>query len=699
MPAPWQKYGASKSAAAPWTKYSGATAAEVAPAAPSKPAGSMSSFASPYAAYDPTFRKATGTDYDASTRSVGGGVANFLMAAQEDPGAVATAGAAGVNKGVASLVGVPMDFATNVTDLLGAGYGLGMHAITGRPAGEFFEPYDRSQIPLTGDWNANKLDQGATALGGSPATQNPAPNNLAARLAYSAGTGVPGAMTGRAMVAGAAGGGASGLVAEAGGGPGVQAIAGLAGGRAAERVPSPRRAPVTDPMTPSFGRDSASAAAAMPPQLEKVPPAMRGPLVIAMMRGDREMVQAVLEAETLPVPLKLTEGMARGDAKMISDEQNMRAVPGSGIPERMKELNEGLIDNLDEVRRQVSPNVVGNDHIQNGQALIDAYKAYDEPVRAEISAKYKALEDANGGALPLRAGDFVKAAEAQLAAKFKAKRLPADIRADLDSIRDQADLMTFQQFEEMRTSLAKDARKAEAANDGNAAAAINIVRKALEDMPMGEEGSKLKALADDARAAARKRFEALDADPAYRAAVDDDTPTGELSSFADDFVKKYVVNGKAANIQRMQDKLAADPVARETIAAAALNYVKSKSGVNLYTNEGNFSQAGFNRALAEITPRLKQLVPGEVADVLQQLGNVARRIQQRPSGSYVNSSNTYTAAVGKAAKNYTENALNTVVPGVNLGTTIRRQRAEGRDKKRASRALNPLEYLSASADK
>lgn len=623
------------------------------------------------------------------TRTVEGAIA--------DPIGTLNAIPAGLNRGVVAIPGLVADTGANVIDLLGMGYGASRSLISGRPANEFYETYDRAQVVGSGEYLANKLDQGLGSVGAGAATRNPSPNNPAARILYAGASGIPGAVTGRMALAGGAGGASSQIVAEAGGGPAAQAAAGLLGGRVAERVPASPQRPVTPPPSSSFGPDSASAAAATP-QLAKVPADLRGPIIEATMRGDREMVSRVIEAETLPIPIKLLEGQARQDPRLISDEHNLRAIEGSGIPERMQEQNQALIDNLDEIRREVSPNVVASDHIQNGQALIDSYKAYDAPIREAITAKYKALEDANGGQLPINAKSFVDAADKALGKKLKTRYLPNAIAGDLAEFREAGGMMTFEQFENLRTNLATEARKADRAGDGNASAAINVVRRELENMPMDGVSAELKAMADDARASARARFEALDNDPAYRAAVDDDTPSGELSAFADEFVKKYVVNGKLANLTRMREKLGADPTASETLAAAALNYVKSKSGVNLYTNEGNFSQAGFNRALAEITPRLGAMVPNNVAEMLQQLGNVARHVQMRPKGAFVNESNTFTAAAGEVAKGYGEGALNTVVPGAQLGTFIRKSRQKGRDKDRASRALDPRKYLTKAPD-
>ncbi len=660
------------------------------PATTAPPINAQGVMASPFAGYDPSVRNAGNPAERAElAASAGRQVSETVQAIP-----------AAINRGVADLAGLPMDTITSAADLLGMGYGLIESKVRGRPANEFFTPFDRSQVIGTGDWNARMLDAGPTAVAGAPVTPNPFPENPAARTVYAAGRNIPGAVTGRMVLGGAAGGAGSQLVAEAGGDPGMQAAAGLIGGRVAETagVRPPLRA--QDPAQPgSFGRDSASAAAATP-DLQNVPAELRQPLVTAFQRGDRDMVERVVRAETLPVPIRLMEGQARGDSQLMADEFNLRGTD-KNLAARFDEQNQALIENLDTIRREASPNVVANDHVQNGQALIDSYKAYDEPVRAEITAAYQALEDANGGRLPINGKSFVDAADAALERKLATDDLPPQIRSKLEKVRKQGGMLTFEQFESLRTDLATAARDADRGTlggGGNAAKAIRVVRDELENMPIEGAGVEVKALADRARALARERFERMRQDPAYEAAVVDPAPAGGRSPFADNFVKKHVIGGKSANLQRMREPHANDPTAGETIAAAALNYVKSKSGVNLYTNEGNFTQAGFNRALADLRPRLRSLVSGDVADVLEQLGAVAQDLQRQRKGGAFNNSGTFSAAAREASKGYIEGVANTVVPGANLGTFVRNRRAATREKDRAARALDPTRYLTEDAE-
>lgn len=449
----------------------------------------------------------------------------------------------------------------------------------------------------------------------------------------------------------------------------------------------PSAAPDANPLA----RESLGAAAAVPSQLATASPELQAAVKAEARAGgvDRAALDRHLEADSLPIPMKLTEGQATQDVAQLSHEMNRRGKDPE-LAGRFAEQNQQLIDNMDEIRREAAPSVVGNDPLQNGQQLIDSYKTYDEAVRADITQKYQALRDANGGDFPVDGPAFVAEADKALKKSFKSRYVPAQVAEDLEAIRSGEVAMKFEQFENLRTNLAAEARKAERSGDGNAAAAVNIVREALETLPMTGEAAALKPLADAARSAAKSRFDRLRADPAYKASVEDDAGIGESSALADNFIDKYVIKGRASNIDRMRETLANDPTANEVIAAGALNYLKQKSGVNMYSNEGNFSQAGYNRALAEMMPKLDSLVGPQVAEQVQTLGNVARYTQAQPRGSFVNHSNTTVAAAAmNLAKGAAERGVNALVPGAELGTLAREKIAKNAEKKFVRESLKP----------
>lgn len=274
-------------------------------------------------------------------------------------------------------------------------------------------------------------------------------------------------------------------------------------------------------------------------------------------------LQRHIEADTLPIPVRLTEGQATGDIVKLSNEQNRRG-KDPALAQRFNEQNGQLVENLGLIREKAAPDVYGTKTIENSQGIIDAYKSMDSAKTADISKAYKALEDANGGQFPVDGKALATNAEAMLGKKLKSEFLPSSIKTQLERFK-SGEPMTFEQFEAMRTNLAAEIRKAERSGDGNTAQAASIVRQALEDLPMqGSAAAALKPLADTARSLAKQRFDMLKKDPAYKAAVDDLVP-------ADKYIDKFVINGVNKNINTMVQNLGKDSPAHQHMAAGTVN--------------------------------------------------------------------------------------------------------------------------------
>jgi len=385
-----------------------------------------------------------------------------------------------------------------------------------------------------------------------------------------------------------------------------------------------------------------------------------------------------VEADTLPVPIRLTRGQATQDVNLLSDEMNMRG-KNPELANRFNEQNGKLIENMNAIRDKAAPDVYGTNHIENAETVINAYKALDDTRTADISAKYKALEDAAGGNFPINGRQFVANAEVLLNKKLKTDFLPPAIAKQLERYKN-GEKMTFEQFEAMRTNLASEMRKAERSGDGNAKTASSLVRQALEDLPLEGDAANLKPLANEARSAAKARFDLLKKDPAYDAAVNDAAP--------DKFINKYIIGGNKRDLEALTAQLGKGSEGHQAVSASVVNWLKNKAGV--IDNNGNFSQAGYNKALQQLDPRLLELVDGETAQQLRALGNVARHTQAQPRGSYVNQSNTFVAGAKEMAKGGLEKAGNVAGFGVlPLGTMTREALASRAAAKQTQESLKP----------
>jgi hypothetical protein len=390
-----------------------------------------------------------------------------------------------------------------------------------------------------------------------------------------------------------------------------------------------------------------------------------------------------IEADSLPVPVRLTEGQATGDIVKLSNEQNRRGRDPE-LAQRFNEQNGLLIENLNEIRGNAAPDAYGTKIIENSQGIIDAYKTIDTARSEKITAAYKALEDANGGQFPIDGITLAKNAETMLGKKLKTEFLSPSIKSQLERFK-SGEPMTFENFEAMRTNLAAEIRKAERSGDGNAAMASSIVREALEQLPLtGQAAGKLKPLADTARGLAKERFDMLKKDPAYKAAVDD-------AVAADKYLQKFVVNGVNKNIATMVSHLGKDSVAHQHMAAGTVNWLKDKAGI--VDETGNFTQAGFNKALKQLddVKNMEQIFTPDAASQLKTLGNVARYTQAQPRGAFVNNSNTLVGALAERAKQgvgaAVQGGLNAVVPGLQLGTSVMEMRARRANAAEVKKAL------------
>lgn len=428
------------------------------------------------------------------------------------------------------------------------------------------------------------------------------------------------------------------------------------------RLPKPVQAPQAAPVAGRFA--SAGAAAADITEQAKAMTAGASPELQAAVAkaGPKTNIQVLerhVDADSLPVPVRLTKGQATQDVSLLSEEQNLRG-KHQEFATRFNEQNKALIENTNAIREAAAPDVYATTKPAHGELIIDAYKAKDTALNADISKKYKALSEANGGQFPLDGKAFVGAADEALHKELLFDHVSPEIRKTLDRI-EKTGSMSFENFESLRTNLARIQRSNTA--DGNAKAAAGTIRNALEDLPMPAGAENLKTLADEARAAVKERFTLIKGDPAYKAVVE-----GKAS--ADKFIDKYIVGSDLKNVEIMKKNLAHDPVAQQTMSAGAMNQLKESAGI--VDNTGNFSQAGYNKALEKIRPKLGVLFEPEQAKQVETLGRVSRYTQAQPRGSFVNNSNTATSMMAEGAKSAAEGAANVAAGGVPIGTWTRK---------------------------
>jgi hypothetical protein len=390
-------------------------------------------------------------------------------------------------------------------------------------------------------------------------------------------------------------------------------------------------------------------------------------------------LQRHIEADTLPVPVRLTEGQATGDVVKLSNEQNRRG-KDPVLAQRFNEQNGQLVENLGLIRDKAAPDVYGTKKIENSQGIIDAYKEIDSNLNKGITADYQALRDAAGGQFPVDAPQLLKNIETKLKKELLSNEAPAGQLKELQRLAEN-NSMTFEDYLSGRRNLGDIARTHP---DGSVRKAASYMIEEFEKLPLKAEAAAQKPLADKARASARARFQMLEKDPAMKAAVDDSVP-------ADKFIDKFVVNGVNKNINTMVEHLGRDSPAHQHMAAGTINWLTDKAGI--VDGNGNFSQAGYNKALKKLddVQNVNAIFNQEAASQLKTLGNVARYTQAQPRGAFVNNSNTLVGSLaekaGKGVAMGVEKGLNVAVPGLQLGTSVMEMRARRAAEAQTKKAL------------
>jgi hypothetical protein len=401
-------------------------------------------------------------------------------------------------------------------------------------------------------------------------------------------------------------------------------------------------------------------AAAAAPSMSDVSPELRQAISTAAQQTggavNPDILNRHVQADSLPVKMQLTAGQASQDPTLISQEANLRG-KYKPLADRMNAQNQQLIDNLQALRDQVGPDVFSTNPEEHANTIIEAYQAKDKAARGAIDQAYDAARQALPANTPVLDGkQLFNNVNSVLADRWATESAPPDIMRRLNTIADGNGVITAGQFEGLRTRLAELARS----NDGSTRYASHLIRGVVEDSDLLPGTQGFKAPFDQARSLARQRFQALEADPAYNAAVNDTVAPNR-------FINRFVVNAPGDDVAAMRANLSDSPAALQTMSVAALE--KLRDAARIRDNwTGNFSQDGFNRALQNLSPKIRSLVDPATAETLGNLGDVARYTQFQPRGSFVNNSNTAVAQMADYGAGALEGAVNVAAHGVPVGT-------------------------------
>lgn len=414
------------------------------------------------------------------------------------------------------------------------------------------------------------------------------------------------------------------------------------------------------------------------------------------------------------------------DPAQVSRERNLEKIGVNsndatlqGLAKTSNDNNRVFIQNLNDLGGNVG------DSFKAGSSAIGAISARDAAAKAAENELYKAARDSSGRAIPLDRDHFLNSAYEALAKENKGAFLPESIQSLLNQIRTGTTNIGGKSYEipfnvdvidNLKTTLASASR---GATDGNARAAIAIVRDSLENTPIKAVGrslggsraapdgvmSAMQGKADnlgqeaidafnEARVFARNRRAWQESSPAISDALDGVAP--------DRFIDQYIIGntGKSsvADVAKLKDELARSPQALQQTKEAIVAWLKREATSNANGDDvAKFSQSGFNKAMMKLGDGKLSIFfsPDEITK-LKALGRVASYEQFQPVGSAVNNSNSGALALAGALDFVANNKLLSRVPG---GHLVRVPAANWAAQMNTKSALNaPLGLLATEAE-
>lgn len=353
---------------------------------------------------------------------------------------------------------------------------------------------------------------------------------------------------------------------------------------------------------------------------------------------------------------------ARGNLTLnpvdITRQQNLSKIGANSQNPRLNELairqnqNTGkLIGGLNQMGADTA-----DDAYAAGQKITGTLAARNEAARDEISAAYNLARDASGRSVPLDHVVFTNKVNDLIDKAMLGGQLPSGVRDTLNKIAKGEIPLTVEVAEQIKTQIGNLQR---ASNDGSTRMALGFVRQALDDAPLMpsktvnpgnlpavpgtvppgnlEVGQQAIDAFNKARGLHRNWMQQVESTPALQAVVDGIEP--------DKFVNQFIIgSGTKSNVMdvaKLKSQIAGNPQALQAVRGQILAHLKGKATSGNADELMQFSQSGYNKALAAIGERkLKLFFSPEEINQIKAIGRVASYEQVQPSGSAVNNSNT-----------------------------------------------------------
>lgn len=331
------------------------------------------------------------------------------------------------------------------------------------------------------------------------------------------------------------------------------------------------------------------------------------------------------------------------------------------------ELNDVRIQNHDQVRSTWQSladdtNARPVDNNARMESTFQTLKQGDEAAQSRIGDMYSRAREMSGNDAQLNHMRFIDQASRELEEQGLGSFVKGDVMTTLTGLFKRPDYkFTHGKSEELIKMI--NARL-KGAVSGNERAALGIVRKNLDnevdrsidelggitervsnstdltnsDQFAGDSLAGAKKAWQEARGAAKERFQDLDGNPALKAALDDVAP--------DKAFDKLVLKADERDLVKLVDNLKKSPEGQQNLAdlqGAAIEHFIAKASRG---NDGAFSPAGLNNAISTFgNNRMKALFTPQQISRINDVKQVTDILLQQPRGAAVNHSNTASALI------------------------------------------------------
>ena len=339
--------------------------------------------------------------------------------------------------------------------------------------------------------------------------------------------------------------------------------------------------------------------------------------------------------EALSLGVDLTKGQALQDPMLISQERNERGIKEKFV-ESFNNQNKQLRSVAENFKSKIGPENEADNYVTNSENIMALTQDKIDANNKIAKDAYQKLDEASGGKLQIDGKSVGNNALEALKTNDIEEYVPATILTKLKSYAEGGKEMNFNLFENLRTQLANESRKAERAGDGNTVHALSVVRNELENLPLTNEAGDIKALADDARTAFKSNRQLESNNQFYGKAA-----RGSLDSA--NLIKSTVFGIKNDYFNDVMEVVGQDPVAKQHLQQGAMDYMIKEST----DGSGNLNPMKMAKLIDDLD-RNKRLEPlfGDNADNMRKFARVSRYTKSAPEGSFIN----YSGSTVEAAR-------------------------------------------------